>query len=272
MADESDVESALVAAAATAIYPDGAGGAPVGGYACRIARGEPNAEALNADLAAGVVNVTVTLVDQMSRNTTRYATAWQPASAQAAPPIGVSMAGTVATFTGGGGAGAIIGVRALGQTFSYATKAGDTPDAVAAILAQQVPGAVAQGAALALPDVGGTPLAVVYGYAGAISEVRRQEQGFSLDIAAPTPDARVTVASVIDQAMAAIDFLVLADGSAGRLRYRSTHVDDVPGRANLWRRELLYTVEYGTTVLASVPDMVFGALGLDGAAAGTITR
>ena len=77
---------------------------------------------------------------------------------------------------------------------------------------------------------------------------------------------------MIDQALAGTTFLPLADGSAGRLRYRRTRLDDVPSRANLWRRELLYTVEYGTTQTTMVPDMVFGALALNGAAAGTVTR
>ena len=272
MADESDVEVALVAAAAGAVYPNGSVGAPIGGYATRIVRGEPNAEALNADLAAGAVNVTVTLLDKMSRNTTRYATSWQASLAQTAPPLGVSMAGNVGTFSGAGGTGAIVGVRALGQTVTYVTQAGDTPASVAAAVAQQIAGAMANGATLTLPAVGGTPLAVVYGYTEAISEIRRQEQGFTITILAPTPDARTTVASVIDQTLGGIDFLTLADGSAGRLRYHGTQVDDVPSRANLWRRELLYTVEYGTTAVVNVPDMMVGSLGLNSVPAGTIIR
>ena len=271
MADESDVEAALVAAVAAAIYPSGPAGAAVGGCPCRIARGEPNAEALNADLAAGVVNVTVRLVDNTSRNTTRYGPAWQLA-AQTPPPLDVTMKGSVATFTGAGGAGAIVGVRAAGQAFSYATVAADTAASVAASLAQQIPGATASGVALSLPGSDGAPLVVVYGYATAISEVRRQEQGFSIGIYAPLPDARTAVAATVDQALAGIDFLPLADGSAGRLRYQRTRMDDAPSRAGIWRRDLFYTVEYGTTVLESVPDMVFGTLGLNGAAAGSVTR
>ncbi len=272
MADESDVEVALVAAAAGAVYPGGPTGTPTGGFACRIVRGEPNAEALNADLAAGVVNVSVMLLERMSRNTTRYAAAWQTAAAQAAPSLAVGMAGSVATFSGAGGAGAIVGVRALGQAMTYVTVATDTPASIAAALAQRIAGASANGAALTLPGVGGTPLAVVYGFAATINETRRQEQGFAVTVLAPTPDARSAVGSVIDQAFAGIDFLTLSDGSAGRLRYRGTQVDDVPSRANLWRRELLYTVEYGTTMLANVPDMVVGVLGLNAAPAGTITQ
>lgn len=273
MADESDVEVALVAAAAAAIYPDGPSGASRAGSACRIIRGEPNAEALNADLAAGVVNVTVTLLDKMSRNTTRYATGWQAAAVMpAALPLSVSMAGNLASFAGSGGAGAIVGVRASGQAVTYVPQAGDTPASVAAALARRIAGAVANGAVLSLPVAGGTPLAVVYGFTEAISETRRQEQGFAVTILAPTPDARTATGCAIDGTFAGIDFLMLADGSAGRLRYRGTQLDDVPSRANLWRRELLYTVEYGTTAVVNVPDMVVGSLELNAAPAGSITQ
>ena len=272
MADESDVEVALVAAAAAAVYPNGAAAPPPGGTACRIIRGEPNPEALNVDLAAGVVNVTVSLMEKMSRNTTRYSTAWQPAAVQAVPGLAVSMSGNVASFSGTGGAGSIVGVQVMGQGYTYATLAGDTPGSVAAALAQQVPGATASGAALTLPARGGTPLAVVHGYAAAVSELRRQEQGFTVAVLAPTPDARTAIASAIDQALSNTEFLALADGSAGRLRYHSTRVDDVPSRANLWRRDLLYTVEYGTTALMSVPEMVFGTLSVNAAPVGSVTQ
>ena len=272
MADESDVEAALVAAAAAAVYPNGPAAPSASGCPCRIVRGEPNAEALNVDLAAGVVNVTVTLLDRMSRNTTRYAPIWQPAPTAVAPALTVSMVGSVATFAGVGGVGAIVGVRAGGQAFTYVTNAADTPASIAAWFASQVPGAKATGAALALPGSGGSPLAVVYGYTEAVSETRRQEQGFAVTVFAPTPDARTAVGATIDQALAAIDFLMLADGSAGRLRYRGTQVDDVPSRANLWRRELLYTVEYPTTAIMGVPDMVVGSLGLNAVPAGTVTQ
>ncbi len=271
MADESDVEVALVAAVAAALYPNGTGAAAVGGSACRVTRGEPNAEALNADLANGIVNVTVTLVEKMSRNTTRYPTAWQPAAAQAAP-LGVSMAGATARFSGAGGSGAIVGVQAMGQAFTYVSNAADTPGSVAAALAQRIAGATANGADLTLPAAGGPALAVVYGHTAAISETRRQEQGFAITILAPTPEARTAVSTVIDQVLADTVFLALADGSAGRLRYHGTHVDDVPSRANLWRRGLTYTVEYGTTVLTTVPDMVFGSVSLNAGAPGFVTQ
>ena len=59
MADQSDVEIALVNVVAAALYPDGTDKFSVPGPDCRIYRGWPNSAALDADLAAGKINVTV---------------------------------------------------------------------------------------------------------------------------------------------------------------------------------------------------------------------
>ena len=65
MADESDVETALVALSSAALYPNGANSPSVPGPDCRIYRGWPNSAALDADLTAGRINVTVFAVPVM---------------------------------------------------------------------------------------------------------------------------------------------------------------------------------------------------------------
>ena len=55
------------------------------------------------------------------------------------------------------------------------------------------------------------------------------------------------------------------------MRYHSTSIDDVPSRASLWKRTLIYTVEFGTTLTESVPALVFGELSLNGSEAGVVT-
>ena len=72
MADQSDVENAILALAANAIYPNGAGSASVPGPECLIYRGWPTSAALDADLSAGRVNVTVFPSGEPGENTTRF--------------------------------------------------------------------------------------------------------------------------------------------------------------------------------------------------------
>ncbi|NNM57725.1 MAG: hypothetical protein HKL97_11275, partial [Acidocella sp.] len=76
MADQADVEAALAAIVANALYPDGASAPSATGNICRIYRGFPNTPALDADLAAGVVNVTVMASAAAVKNVTRYPRRW----------------------------------------------------------------------------------------------------------------------------------------------------------------------------------------------------
>lgn len=67
MADQADVETALVQIASAALYPQGTTGPSICGTLCRVYRGWPTPAGLDADLAAGAVNVSVYPVDGGSK-------------------------------------------------------------------------------------------------------------------------------------------------------------------------------------------------------------
>jgi hypothetical protein len=58
--------------------------------------------------------------------------------------------------------------------------------------------------------------------------------------------------------------LTLADGTGGRVRYRSTSSFDEAQDAQLYRRDLIYDVDYATTVYQAVPNLLFGDLHVAG--------
>lgn len=64
--------------------------------------------------------------------------------------------------------------------------------------------------------------------------------------------------------MAMTSFLPMSDGSAGRVRYRSSNSTDEHQEARQYQRDLVYEVEYGTSVETTSPAMLFGDLNLDG--------
>lgn len=64
--------------------------------------------------------------------------------------------------------------------------------------------------------------------------------------------------------MSGIDWLPLADGTVGRLLYHGTVETDESENANLYRRNLVYTVEYPTTLRMSGAQMLFGVGTLSG--------
>ena len=63
----------------------------------------------------------------------------------------------------------------------------------------------------------------------------------------PDPAVRDTVAGAIDTALASLRFIALPDGTQGRLIYAGGADFDQSQDAALYRRDLLYGVEYATT-------------------------
>jgi hypothetical protein len=259
MADQSDVETALVALASAALYPNGTAAASVCGATCRVFRGWPNSAALEADLAAGAVNVSVFPVGGTERLTTRYPDAWQTLPAPALS-LTVTTAANVATFAGSGAEGQLAGVAAGGQSWVYQVQDRDGADLVAASLAALIsPDALVQvsGAQLTMPAVPAL-IARVVANVPAIREVRRQMQEFRLSCWCPDYATRDAVAGAIDAAFAPLAFIDLADGTQGRLLFRGSVANDDNQAAGLYRRDLLYGVEYATTATAAQPEMLFG--------------
>lgn len=268
MADQSDVENALVTLVATALYPNGPGSPSLPGPDCRIYRGWPNSAALDTDLAAGVINVTIFPQGEPGRNTTRYSQQWQGCPIQ--PTLTASVSGVSVTIGGTANPGQLVGIMVNNGSYVYLTQPGDTPDLVAANLATSVRTdwiVNLAGATFAIPGAASV-VARVVAEASAMQEVRRQEQSFRITCWCPTPSTRDASASAIDLLLVSFQFIILADGSQGRIQYRGTLVFDQSQDALLYRRDLLYDVEYPTTITVLQPAMLFGDLVLN---ANTIT-
>lgn len=262
MADQSDVEAALAGVVGGALYPTGLSGpCAVPQAICRIYRGWPVSAALDADLAAGLVNVSVIAVPGHSLNTTRWADIWsmQPLTT---PTLLASVAGNAATFSGTASAGQVAALVAGTRAAAYRTETGDTPASVAAALGRQMlltGAAVVSGATVTLP---GVPLllARVEADQPVLRQTRRQLQAFKVTAWCPDPLTRDAIGSAIDAALSGIDFIGLADGTSGRLRYLASNVSDRWEDAALYRRELTYSVDYPTTITQTLPRMAVGEM------------
>ncbi|MBV9756357.1 MAG: hypothetical protein JO047_04825 [Alphaproteobacteria bacterium] len=271
MADLSDVETALVALVATAIYPNGADAPPANGMLSRVYRGWPEAAALDCDLAAGYVNVTV-FPEASGRNTTRYLDEWLLLPSPG-PLLTATLAANTVTFAGNAAPGQLAGILADSATYVHATAPGDTPALVAADLAallRQDRIVLLSGTTIVIPGVTRL-LARVVAEQPAIMQTRRQEQSFRITCWCPDPASRDISASVIDTVLAQTKFISLSDGSVGRLRYRSGSASDQAEDASLYRRDLVYQVEYPTTVVDQLPTMLFADILLGSAQQVTTT-
>jgi hypothetical protein len=265
LADLSDVEAALVDAVTGVIYPTGLDGPSITTIPVRIYRGWPLIGPLAIDLAGGVANVSVFSVPNDTRNTTRWAP--RPVTAPGVPTLSVAISANSATFSGVGGTGQLAGLLIANQPFVYRGNSGDTPALVAAMLAELVRGVRAcwlSGTTVTVPGASSI-VARVAADGTSLTEWARQTQGYRVSAWCPDPGTRDVLCNAIGSAFSSIAFLALADGTAGRIRYRSTASFDDDQDAQQYRRDLVYEVEYGTTILADAPSLLFGDLICNGA-------
>ncbi len=262
MADLADVESALVGLIADALYPDGADVASAIGLPARIYRGWPVLGGLDADLAAGVINITVLAVPGQVRNTTRWN---DPAlNTYATPTITLSVQGATATIGGTAGAGQLAGLLIDGLAFAYRATSGDTLGSVAGALARLIgPRASAEGATVTVTGARQLTGRSASDAADA-RELRRQQQSFRVTLWCGDPSSRDVASAAVDMALGALDFMTLPDGSSARIRFETTSSSDRQEEADLYRRDLVYSVDYATVLLSQLPTMLFGDLAYDG--------
>lgn len=252
MADITDVENSLVALIAQTLYPNGTAQPSVAGFDCAVYAGWPTSSRLDADLIAGKTHVSV-FPTPTERNTTRYPKDWETLAVTAAT-LTLAIAGQ--TVTVGGAMPSPFSVHNLailasGKNYVYAVQAGDTlasiATALAALLAVDFPGTSSTGAVITCPVNCHLATAKVGTSGTSIREIRRQERVFQITVWSDTPAHRDTVIQPVDVALAATQFLTMADGTAARLIYKGSPITDNNQKAKLYRRDLMYTVEYATT-------------------------
>lgn len=270
MADLPDVEDALIALTATGLYPGGtaqpcsaklADGTPI---PCAIERGWPVQEQLQKDLKAGICVVSVYSLPG-ERNTSRYSAEWIDLGA-VTPTIAaaINAAQTQITFSGAISVPVNVGAIVNGKAYAYAVQANDTLSTIASALAALInidTAATSNGAVVTI--AGGRSIEVHVGGVGtAIRELGRQERQFQITIWAPDQPRRDALAKFLDGFLRGAGqesprhFLQLSDGLKARLRYVRTLPTDQGQLAALFRRDLVYSVDYATTEAIDAPAIV----------------
>lgn len=260
MADQADVENAIAALVANALYPAGTASPSAIGKTCRVYRGYPNAPSLDADLAAGAINVSITAAPAPVRNVTRYPRKWISV-APVTEILSVAVTGTSAAFAGVCAAGQLAGAMVDDMLFPYAVQSNDHPATVASNIAALIRSGgwivTYAGNTINVPAAERFAARVVAG-AGALQEIKRQVQAFQVSMWCPDPASRDSLAPIIDAALCGLNFIPLADGSCGRLIFADSQAQDNAADAALYRRDLTYHVEYPTTISQMTPAMLFG--------------
>jgi hypothetical protein len=259
MADISDVEQAVADKISSTLYPVGSTQSSIVGSLCRIYRGWPNSATLNADLSAGLVNVTIVTDNDSGRTTTRYLPEFQTRSSRAGV-VANTFRNTI-TISGNPAVGDVVGALIDRVAYAYRIQTGDTPDLVASCLNQLIRNSrisTVRGSTIIVAEAESIEARVVCDNTTSF-ESRRQEKDLRVICWCSTPPVRDAVATAIDLAIDQASFLVLPDEAFARVIYKNTASYDQAQNALLYRRDLIYTVEYPTVTVLMQPSMLFGA-------------
>lgn len=271
MAGLADVSNALVALIAQIAYPNGTSQPSITGQPIKAYPGWPNPGVLAADLKAGKAHISVfpTATEKVIDSAvSEWRTVTAPVNTLTLTLSGqtVTVGGTVSTPQNAAlvvdGKGYVYGVQAGNTLTSIAT-------ALAALVAVDHPGTTSSGAVITLSGtlveafagtvvladgslvyMIGDPLSAsprVGGAGTSLRELRRQERTFQISVWANCFDARDPLADALDSALSATFHLTLPDGMAAILRYRSSRQDDSGQKEGIYRRDLMYAVEFSTT-------------------------
>ncbi len=257
MADISDVATTLAGIVSSVLYPNGTQQPPLNDVPAKIYYGWPIPEQLTADIKAGTCHVSI-YPTPTERNTTRYPLQWQQESINT-PTLTAQIAGNVLGArrqrTGRREPAERPPVVVNRQPYVYAVQPTDTlatiASAFAVTIGASVPGTVAvAGPQVDVSGAGDMLNTASVGVTGtSLMEIGRQQRpdpGFT--VWAYSPSARDAIIKAVDPAMALLFFITLPDGSAARMIYHGSPQTDRVEKQQIYRRDLIYSIEYATTV------------------------
>jgi len=244
MADSSDISDGLAAAIAAVMYPNGtAGQLSAAGAPVRIYPGWPMQAKLDADLKAGIINITIYPMPS-GRSPDSYITEWREI-ARVAETVEVEISGETITFSGDIAVPQNVAVVAMDKTITRAIQPGDTLATLAAGLATlaTAAGITASSSGAAL-TVSGLRSAQVGTIGTLAREVARMDKPFMVTIWAPTHTDRTAAARIVGGMLARTWHMAMPDGSKARLSLVRDADNDNPQEALLYRRDFVVDATY----------------------------
>lgn len=263
MADISDVTAYLAQAAATAVYPNGTSQPSAGAVDCRIFEGWPNPDQLDLDMAGkmlstanppapiarpGGVVANVSIFPMQGTGVAVYQILDETyAIAAATINLGVSVTGTTITLSGQPATGEYLTIVA-DNAHVYSMGGSTTSALLSALLALvqvDYPSATANSTSITVPVK--AYLVVRQGGVGTLGKVtHRQKQSVMITVWVPTRALRATLSAAIDNLIKQTIKVAMPDTSLAIVCYNRTNVTDEQQTQTIYRRDLIYDVEYAT--------------------------
>ena len=248
MADIDDVLGFLAGVANGAVYPNGSTSPSIANVAITIGKGWPAPNDLTEIVAASPQQALVTVFPTPG-SAAKVEQVWE--SPQVIIPavhgMSATIAGQVATFTGAPGSGEFASLVVDGR-YSYSRTGATLAAIMTALIADVIvnyPTATLVGSAITIPSA--HTIEARIGAPATMGQVlHRQEQSVMVTVWAPSPMLRTQIAQAIDLAIKANVRVSMPDTSQALVVYERTTIIDQHEVAGIYRRDLVYSVEYAT--------------------------
>jgi hypothetical protein len=269
MATISQVSDALCDFITALIYPDGTSQPSVVSHAVKIYPGWPNPQQVDIDMVEEPLGVpaashVAVWPSPVGRNTTRHPVQREELPTPAATYT-LGAAGQVITVAGAAPNPYVrqnLAAFVNGKPYVVGAGAGATPaqlaTALQALIVADVPGTSVVGAQITLP-AGARIGALRVGSTGSvIRSVGREEKQFWIMTFSPNPTARAAVSETFDAPLRDVRRLALADGTSAQVTFVGQRDDDTAEKQRVYRRTLMFTLEFDATITEAAPQMVAG--------------
>jgi hypothetical protein len=228
------------------MYPNGTGQPSVVNTTVVVRSGWPVPQQLKALMASSDVMISIYGMPGIGKNTTRFLGDDDAQASIPAPNIAITISGNQVTVSGTIKAGEAATIKVNYQPYSYAIQATDTVNTIAAALAALIPHATANGAVITISEVFDIEAAISVPVT-VQQEIGRQAQVFMIVIWAPTELLRDAAGRALELAFKQQPRITMPDNTWARLLYRGVTQTDGAEKQQIYRRNLLYEVEYALT-------------------------
>lgn len=262
MASTDDVARFLAGRIADVVYPGGSQLPGIVNAAVKIYPGWPVPVTLQQDIDNGSVHITVwPLPTERKINTALGRPCRVIAKGQ--PTLQFTVNGTTIGVAGVASALTNVQITLDGKAFTFHFPAGTTAEKALYALSVRLPRSFTVGSSLCIMLV--THLSISVSTAGtAVKELRRQIKDFQVTVWSPAPDLRERIGSAIDAALSEQCHIDLNDGAPAQLLYARQFDSDRSENWHVYRRDLIFSVNYATTRFITAPEVTQTVITLNG--------
>lgn len=262
MASVDDVLRFLAQRVAETIYPGGTALPGIVNAPVKVFPGWPTPALLQQDISAGGVHVSVWPLSTERKVNTSLGRPYHVVS-KGKPTLQITVNGNALVFSGEASALTNVRLSIDGKGFNFHFRAGTTALKAARSIAQRLPRAITVLSRVIVPLASVIQVQVTT-VGIAVRELRRQAREFQITVWAPTPHLRNRAGAAIDSALSDQCHIDLGDGAPAQMFCVRQFDSDTAENWHVYRRDLIFSVNYATTQVISAPEVISTAVNLNG--------